>query len=38
MVVPSVKEEELAELFPEGVKKHLVPSGKDYLRCTPCPK
>ena len=38
MVVPSVTEEELPGLFPEGVEKHAVPSGKEYLRTTPCPK
>ena len=38
MVVPSVKEEDLAELFPAGVEKHSVPSGKNYIRMTPCPR
>lgn len=38
MVVPSVKDEELAQLFPDGVEKHPVPSGKDYLRTTTCPQ
>ena len=38
MVVPSVKNEELEQLFPAGVEKHAVPSGKEYLRMTPCPK
>ena len=28
MVVPSVKQEEVAGLFPKGVKVHQVPSGK----------
>jgi len=38
MVVPSVKAEELAQLFPDGVEEHAVPSGKGYLRTTTCPK
>jgi len=38
MVVPSVKPEEVAELFPQGVKVHEVPSGKAYLRTTPQPQ
>jgi hypothetical protein len=38
MVVPSVLEEELVTLFPEGVEKLSVPSGKSYLRMTNCPK
>ena len=37
MVVPSGKDEELAELFPAGVEHLTVPSGKGYLRTTPCP-
>jgi 1-Cys peroxiredoxin 6 len=38
MVVPSVKQEEVAGLFPKGVKVHQVPSGKVYLRTTPQPE
>jgi len=38
MVVPAVKDEELENLFPKGVKKIPVPSGKPYLRSTPHPK
>ncbi|XP_055626670.1 peroxiredoxin-6 [Toxorhynchites rutilus septentrionalis] len=34
MVQPSVKEEELAELFPDGVTNVDLPSGKKYLRKT----
>merc|ERR1712071_314378 len=37
-VVPSVKKEELAELFPQGVETHTLPSGKEYLRTTTCPE
>jgi len=37
MVVPSVKSEEIPNLFPKGVTIHDVPSGKDYLRITPQP-
>ena len=37
MVVPSVKPEEVAELFPKGVTVKEVPSGKGYLRFTPQP-
>jgi len=38
MVVPSVKQEDVAGLFPKGVKVHNVPSGKVYLRTTPQPE
>ncbi|XP_001653657.3 peroxiredoxin-6 [Aedes aegypti] len=34
MVQPSVKEDELPELFPNGVTKVELPSGKGYLRKT----
>ncbi|XP_014203955.1 peroxiredoxin-6-like [Copidosoma floridanum] len=34
MVVPSVKDEELDELFPGGVDKVSMPSGKVYVRTT----
>lgn len=37
MVVPSVKAEEQAGLFPKGVETKQVPSGKGYLRFTPDP-
>ena len=37
MVVPSVKPEDVAGLFPQGVTIHDVPSGKQYLRTTPQP-
>lgn len=37
MVVPSVKPEEHATLFPKGVDVKAVPSGKQYLRFTPQP-
>ncbi|CAH1785334.1 unnamed protein product [Owenia fusiformis] len=34
MVVPSVKPEDCATLFPKGVRVQAVPSGKQYLRFT----
>ena len=37
MVVPGVKPEEQATLFPKGVDTKTVPSGKGYLRFTPDP-
>merc|ERR1712083_1031400 len=38
MVVPGVKPDEVAGLFPKGVTIHEVPSGKQYLRTTPQPE
>lgn len=38
MVVPGVKQEDAAGLFPKGVTVHEVPSGKMYLRTTPHPE
>ncbi|CRL07210.1 CLUMA_CG020193, isoform A [Clunio marinus] len=37
MILPTVKEEEIHSLFPEGVEMLEVPSGKKYIRITPCP-
>ena len=37
MVLPTVKDEELDELFPAGVETTTMPSGKNYFRTTPCP-
>lgn len=37
MVLPTIKTEECASLFPKGVKTIEVPSGKSYLRKTPYP-
>jgi len=34
MVIPPVKDEELATIFPKGVRKETVPSGKNYMRFT----
>lgn len=34
MVVPSVKPEDEAKYFPNGVRKDAVPSGKSYMRFT----
>jgi len=38
MVVPGVKQEDAAGLFPKGVTVHDVPSGKIYIRTTPQPE
>jgi len=38
MVVPGVKQEDAAGLFPKGVTVHEVPSGKVYIRTTPQPE
>ncbi len=38
MVLPTVKPEELDELFPKGVEVRDMPSGKGYMRFTPQPK
>jgi len=38
MVVPGVKADEVAGLFPKGIQVHQVPSGKEYLRTTPQPE
>lgn len=38
MVVPSVKPDQVAGLFPKGITIHDVPSGKQYLRTTPQPE
>lgn len=37
MVLPTVKEADVPELFPKGVTKVKVPSGKEYIRITPQP-
>lgn len=34
MILPKVKEEDLATLFPGGVDKVSMPSGKAYIRTT----
>ncbi|KAG5672587.1 hypothetical protein PVAND_002703 [Polypedilum vanderplanki] len=38
MVLPTVKNEEIPKLYPKGVEFVNVPSGKSYLRKTPCPE
>ncbi|XP_011554832.3 peroxiredoxin-6 [Plutella xylostella] len=38
MVLPTVAEDEVPKRFPAGVTVTAVPSGKNYLRKTPCPK
>ncbi|XP_046999077.1 peroxiredoxin-6 [Schistocerca americana] len=37
MVLPTLKEEEAASLFPKGISVKTLPSGKSYLRVTPQP-
>lgn len=37
MVLPTIKNEDCAGLFPKGVNTFEVPSGKCYLRKTPYP-
>lgn len=38
MVLPTVKDEEIPTLYPNGVEVINVPSGKKYLRMTQCPQ
>lgn len=38
MVLPTVKQEDVAELFPKGVTLKEMPSGKPYMRFTPQPE
>lgn len=38
MVLPTVPEDQIAKVFPQGVTIVPVPSGKGYLRKTKCPK
>lgn len=38
MVLPTVKQEDIAELFPKGVTVREMPSGKNYMRYTPQPE
>jgi peroxiredoxin 6 len=38
MVLPTVKDEDIPALYPQGVEKIEMPSGKGYIRKTPCPK
>ncbi|KPI91859.1 Peroxiredoxin-6 [Papilio xuthus] len=37
MVLPTVPEENIDTLFPQGVTVVSLPSGKKYLKKTPCP-
>lgn len=37
MVLPTISNEEAAKLFPKGVSVQAMPSGKEYIRKTPCP-
>ncbi|XP_023941442.1 peroxiredoxin-6 [Bicyclus anynana] len=38
MVLPTVPEDQVAKIFPQGVNVLTLPSGKNYLRKTSCPK
>lgn len=38
MVLPTVKDEETSALYPKGVEVTQMPSGKKYIRKTPCPE
>lgn len=38
MVLPTVKDEEIPALYPKGVDVTEMPSGKKYIRKTPCPE
>lgn len=38
MVLPTVKQEDIAKLFPKGVTVREMPSGKNYMRYTPEPE
>lgn len=38
MVLPTVKNEDIPKLYPKGVEVVELPSGKQYLRKTPCPQ
>lgn len=38
MVLPTVKDEEIPSLYPQGVEVVVMPSGKNYIRKTGCPK
>jgi peroxiredoxin 6 len=38
MVLPTVKDEEIQSLYPKGVEVTEMPSGKKYIRKTPCPE
>lgn len=37
MVLPTVPEDQITKVFPQGVTQVAVPSGKKYLRKTSCP-
>lgn len=38
MVLPTVKNEDLENFYPKGVDTMEMPSGKSYIRKTPCPE
>jgi hypothetical protein len=38
MVVPTIPDDDVPKLFPKGVEYVDVPSGKKYIRKTPCPE
>lgn len=37
MVLPTIKEADVPALFPNGISKVAVPSGKEYIRITSQP-
>lgn len=38
MVLPTVKDEDVPALYPKGVEAQEMPSGRKYIRKTPCPE
>ena len=38
MVLPTVKDEDIPSFYPKGVDVTEMPSGKKYIRKTPCPE
>lgn len=38
MVLPTVKDEDIPVLYPQGVEVVAMPSGKNYIRKVSCPK
>ena len=38
MVLPTVKDEDIPAFFPKGIDVSEMPSGKKYIRKTPCPE
>lgn len=38
MVLPTINNEDAFKLFPKGFTVQQMPSGKEYIRKTPCPE